>query len=197
MGFWRAWERSWRGQPYSYVDYEAVREAAEEGFGQGYQAAREQYDDDDWDDSSETESPYLNQQYLRSLDEQINQIRRDFPKTKFKLATEGWTFEEICEKFHFILSIETKELLKAKKAAGINAGEKIDDQILIEDILSLDPSIENDAVFWDKGKGDPTDSEYEKHMLRINSRMRRTGLDLGREVRAQWTTDGRCVVTHL
>ena len=49
MGFWRAWERSWRGQPYSYVDYEAVREAAEEGFGQGYQAAREQYDDDDYD----------------------------------------------------------------------------------------------------------------------------------------------------
>ena len=197
MGFFREWGSA--RNMFAFTNYAAIRKAAEEGFEEGYEAAQEIYDHDHWDDTPEDESPYLNQQYLRSLDEKMNQIRRDFPKIKIELAKDGWTFEEICDKYDWLLTEKTLEMLKAKKALGIDAWARIDDSELITEILSVDPSIKDDAFIWDKGKGkgDPADSSYESHMLTINGRMRRTALELGRKVRSQWTSDGRCVVSLI
>ena len=146
MGFFREWGSA--RNMFAFTDYAAIRNAAEEGFEEGYEAAQEIFDHDHWDESPEAESPYLNQQYLRSLDQKMNQIRRDFPKIKIELASDGWLLEEIIEKYMFLNPPpETMNTYNTIKKKGESFYDLISDLDFNNGILSLDPKIEGDAFF--------------------------------------------------
>jgi hypothetical protein len=72
--------------------------------------------------------------------------------------------------------------------------ELINDKELNDEILSLDPNIEGDAMIWDPGKMDPINPEYLNHKTLVGGRIRRTGRHLGVHVRVHWLTDGRPVI---
>jgi hypothetical protein len=196
MGFFREWGSA--RNMFAYTNYAAIRKAAEEGFEEGYETAQEISDHDHWDDTPEAESPFLNQQYLRSLDQKMNQIRGDFPKIKIELAKDGWLSEEIIEKYMFLdLTPETLNTYNTIKKKGESYYDLICDLDFNNEILLLDPKIEGDAFIWDGGKGNPSDAHYFSHMVINNGRIRRTGKHLGVKVKVDWLSDGRCVVSLI
>lgn len=103
MGFWRAWERSWRGQPYSYVDYEAVSEAAEEGYVAGFAQAQNLYEEEA--DESFTDR-------WRITPEESDNTWRDIAQ---KQLDRGYTETQIEEMYYDFLTPEAKMRLEARK----------------------------------------------------------------------------------
>ena len=103
MGFWRAWERSWRGQPYSYVDYEAVSEAAEEGYVAGFAQAQNLYEEEA--DESFTDR-------WRITPEESDNTWRDIAQ---KHLDRGYTETQIEEMYYDFLTPEAKIRLEARK----------------------------------------------------------------------------------